>query len=77
MDKKIDLTDKFIKALIEVLEMKYDVKINYKIKEVKQTSIGGQAMKLAKKISKNKDTIKTVTVFYLMLIVVTLIVIHA
>lgn len=35
MNKKIDLTDKFIKALIEVLEMKYDVKINYKIKEVK------------------------------------------
>lgn len=34
-------------------------------------------MKLAKIISKNKDTIKTVTVFYLMLIVVTLIVIHA
>ena len=34
-------------------------------------------MKLVKKISKNKDTIKTVTVFYLMLIVVTLIVIHA
>lgn len=34
-------------------------------------------MKLAKIISKNKDTIKTITVFYLMLIVVTLIVINA
>lgn len=32
---------------------------------------------MKKIISKNKDTIKTVTVFYLMLIVVTLIVIHA
>lgn len=34
-------------------------------------------MKLEKIISKKKDTIKTVTVFYLMLIVVTLIVINA
>lgn len=34
-------------------------------------------MKLVKLISKSKDTIKTVTVFYLMLIVATLIVIHA
>lgn len=32
---------------------------------------------MKKIISKNKDTIKTITVFYLMLIVVTLIVIHA
>ena len=32
---------------------------------------------MKKIINKNKDTIKTVTVFYLMLIVVTLIVIHA
>ena len=32
---------------------------------------------MKKIISKNKDTIKTVTVFYLMLIVVTLIVINA
>ena len=32
---------------------------------------------MKKIISKNKDTIKTVTVFYLMLIVATLIVIHA
>lgn len=34
-------------------------------------------MKLVKIMSKNKDTIKTVTVFYLLLIIVTLIVIHA
>lgn len=34
-------------------------------------------MKLVKIMSKNKDTIKTVIVFYLMLIVVTLIVINA
>lgn len=32
---------------------------------------------MKKIIKKNKDTIKTVTVFYLMLIVTTLIVIHA
>lgn len=32
---------------------------------------------MKKIIKKNKDTIKTVTVFYLMLIVATLIVIHA
>lgn len=32
---------------------------------------------MKRQISKHKDTIKTVTVFYLMLIVVTLIVIHA
>lgn len=34
-------------------------------------------MKPTKIISKNKDTIKTVTVFYLMLIVATLAVIYA
>lgn len=34
-------------------------------------------MKLAKIISKNKDTIKTVTVFYLVLIIATLVVINA
>lgn len=33
---KIDLTDKFIKGLIEILEMKYNITIeNYKLKEVK------------------------------------------
>lgn len=32
---------------------------------------------MKKIISKNKDTIKTITVFYLMLIVATLVVIHA
>lgn len=31
---------------------------------------------MKKMISKNKDTIKTVTVFYLLLIVATLVVIH-
>ena len=34
-------------------------------------------MKLAKIISRNKDTIKTVTVFYLVLIIATLVVINA
>ena len=36
MNEEIELTDKFIKALIEVLEKKYEVKIKkYKIVEVK------------------------------------------
>lgn len=35
MNKNIDLTNKFIKALIEVLEMKYNVKIKYTIKDIK------------------------------------------
>lgn len=41
-----ELEDKFIKALMEVIAEKYNVIIEYKIKEVKwKTSIIGQAMK--------------------------------
>lgn len=33
---KIDLTDKFIKSLIEILEIKYNITIeDYKLKEIK------------------------------------------
>ena len=74
-----DIGDKFIEALMKVIEEKFDVNIDYKIvdQEAQQLLKGGQAMRLAKRIRRNKDTIKTVVVFYLMLIICTLIVINA
>jgi transposase len=35
MKNKIDLTDKFIEELIKIYEKKYNIKIDYKVVEVK------------------------------------------